>query len=90
MPNGAAGLTASWEVHRNARSRFGVFIWVLALVGDIPDSEGCKWGCRKLLIACLPSAAPQVLPSGEEIKLQRNALVVLQLPRGDEQVSWST
>ncbi|GAB4821787.1 hypothetical protein N2152v2_008833 [Parachlorella kessleri] len=26
-----------------------------------------------------------VLPNGEEIKLQRNALVVLQLPRGDEQ-----
>lgn len=31
--------------------------------------------------------AAQVLESGEEVRLQRNALTVLSVPRGDETVS---
>ena len=90
MPNGAAGLTAPWGELATRDASVGALLGSPA-VSDVSDNEErIKWGCRKLLNACLLSAALQVLPNGEEIKLQRNALVVLQLPRGDEQVSWST
>lgn len=36
----------------------------------------------------LLTAPPQVLPTGEEVKLQRNALEVLERPSGNEQASW--
>lgn len=68
--------------------------WLFSLGDPSIEEQADRRRCAEMHLpltlqySTLPAVLLQVLPSGEEVKLQRNALEVVERPSGHEQVSF--